>query len=767
MTNISFTGINQFANSKFLRNTVSTLADDSKLLPVALLEGSVIIGRSLQAKHRDELRKTDLIEKYGEEKGNKLFAYDELTETLVKEVAAAVAWLGGVKAMNWIADKGFQKMGIDTTTGWKQIDRMADGRLAKGFKNKLIAAKAAKLGVSIATTVWFVGNVLPVIKQTITANNINKRKEALKADQNKPPQEGIPFTYAQNAANKAQASSAPAALSLNDSLDAVDTSLGSNFKASDIQKFTPAATNKTLSFTANKLHKAQSAKEPSFTGGMELLSKAGYMLENETIPQLLVVDTNLTTSRVRKARNVDEKVEIGFEDGVSLGFYFAGIPAVGKALSMAFDEKLHINSALDPKVLDDVTDQIKNAVVEVGKKNGGNVSIKQLEEILKGVEDSKAVDTIKEALGQKGIQLGRDEVKNVLSGCLDDVARQVADPNALKTLIDAHPERAALTSMIKSATTQAAINQNKNIYAAFRPVANYMDDLLQMSAGSPKHIKRAEKAVRNVTQILYEKAQKGEVLTEKNISRIESILDRTKNTLKAEMTPQLSAMMDDIGRVVKEKAVITKDILDDIGNGAIHQTPEFVGKMLEAFEPEALVNQKDMVNPRKVNGLKQQVSLFAERLFNGLTSKENPAFKTADVKNLSSGALDPKQNPAFKSITMSVDDAVTLIDKLKTKNFLAKGAYVLAGLGVSALFLGKVIPAAKQHITFLRTGSHKSPGFANLLDDIDTPKIAPPPSKLANQDSKTNFSQHVHKPTSISNSFDQFLNEVSTKSKHA
>ncbi len=287
--------ISNFANTKGVRDFTSKLCTPAALLPVILLETSVITGRTYQAKKR----------------GGNIEARERLTE----ESIASVVWLWGITTINKTFDFLINKIGkIKEKTGVKDFDfdtgndhvrqpfeHVTEG-LSKSKKNFIAILKFSKIVASVAIPIGFMGFILPKINQKITQNTLNKKEQ--KTGEYLQP---IKIEHRKQ-------------------------------KRTDMHEFL--------------LTSKGSATNPKFSGG-SFFEIAAHQLENNGISQILTNDAGLFTGRAVNARNEYERREILFRDITSAFFYVAATPLIYKGLC-ALDSLKGKNTELSPDIAHDL-----------------------------------------------------------------------------------------------------------------------------------------------------------------------------------------------------------------------------------------------------------------------------------------------------------------------------------------------------------------------------------------------------------------------------
>lgn len=319
-------GINNFANNKGVRNFASKLCTPGALLPVALLETTVLVGRTYQAKKR----------------GGDIEARERLTE----ESIASIVWLFGIgivnKAFDFLIDKigkvkentGIKDFNFDTGNDHvRQPFEHATEKLSPKTKKLVAGLKFSKIAASAAICVGFMGFVLPKINQRITQNMLDKKEQ-------QTGEHLRPIKIEHRQAKKTD---------INEFLTMSRGSAGDPQKSSN----NPPKQMDTNEFL---IMSRGSAGDPNFQSG-NFFEIAAHQLENNNITQLLTIDAGLFAGRAVNARNEYEQREILFRDITSSFFYVAATPLMYKGLC-ALDSFKGKNTELSPDRASDLHEEL-------------------------------------------------------------------------------------------------------------------------------------------------------------------------------------------------------------------------------------------------------------------------------------------------------------------------------------------------------------------------------------------------------------------------
>lgn len=690
---MSISGITKFASNPTVQRIVSDLGNESKLLPVAILEASVLTGRSYQAQKRG--------------------GYYEFKETLLEGTLAAIIWMGGVKILNKVGDAFFKNvMKIDTAMDWKQVANYAKGRLnSEQFIKRAYSAKFAKLLLSVGLSIYAVGTILPKYKQKLTRESIERqKKEKEKLD-------------AQQAAKKPAVNPDGTPI------------IPQNIKVSDLPKPANAGGHgHGVSFTGSKLK----SKDPSFTGAFDIISKVGYALENQAIPQLAVVDTGITGGRVINSRNKDEAIEYVFRDASSAMFYYFCIPFLNKRFASMFDKKLGVNTMLDPKALNPVTDAIKSRIGEIAKANNGVIGIEEIQKALLGSNNETISQALKSALeANKGaltpqqIQVLVKDADSVLAKAAEEAVKASSGP-FLKGLAS---DPALVKGIISRAATVAKVQADTVTAGNIRAISNLLDDVVKAAPSAAPEVQKASKVMSRLADIIHGRVQSGGTIPERTITTIEKMIGKINPASVDEgIMKKLTEAVSAIKQSGAASGVVTAETLEEVLKGGMAHDSQFIQKVLSGLNG-AVKNPTKFVSAGHKVELQEATKLYAERLME-------------ELKKI--GGLKSGEQVSMEKVSEAINNTLS---KTKSKTLLAKVLYIVAGIAIASLFLSTIIPKVQYMITKLRTGKEGFPGVAGLLDD-DKPKTTKPEVPL--------FTQKVEYNSS-SAAFNTFLKNHKTK----
>lgn len=658
--------LTKLTSNSTVQKIASDLGNESKLLPVILLEAAVTSGRTYQAWARSTTPES---------------RYYTVKETFLEEVMAAAVWFWGVSSLNKVADFVFKKaLNIDTTLDWYKINDIAAGRLnPEKFKSLTRTAKLAKLLFATSLAVFTVGVLIPKFKQKLTNDGIEKQKKA----KQKPA-----VNFEMNPVNNPPNLAKPITMQ--------NTALPKNIRAGDLKSLS------SVSFGGKELSSNPKTNNPvSFTGVADPLTRIGFAIENEAIPRLLVVDTGITGGRVKSARNKDEALEFLFRDAASLAFYFYSVPLTAKILASKFDKKLGINTLLDSKVVNQLTDSFHERIKDMAKLKNGVIGVEDIKAALVGTSNENVTKVLKEALTANKGALSPQQIKTAVES-LDDVLAKAlsqvgnlpesqfiniikSDPILSKGIID------RAFDVAKAQSHRVASNHAVNL-------SNLLDELVKTSAGKSSEIAELANNIKTATHGIYGNVQSGGIITNENISGLEKLVEKLKG---AKVDKAVMDKADEALAALKQSHAavgnITKETLTDVVKGGMAGDRRFVDK-LTALIHDGIKDPTRYIKPAEREHVQSTIKTYAERF----------------VKELEkAGAIKPGE----KINIDKVDDVIkNTIQKTKNKHIVMRTLYLLAGLGIGAFFLGWFIPKMQVWITQIRTGSSTFPGVAGLLE---------------------------------------------------
>ena len=373
-------------NNRFVK-FATNMTKKGVYLPIILLEGTVVAGRTYQAYKRGGIT--------------------EARERFIEETTGSFVWLGGAplltKLGNFIGKKFAGIKNTDFDIG-KDAVRNPLENVVKSIKGatmkKYSSFKFANTILSIALASGFLGFVVPKINQKITqiAHKASDKKES-KTQQN-----------SENIQNK--------------------TSIQNNEQQNLQPKIAPAKIiNKEKSQFKNIdtfLNKSEeNNKSVAFKGlSPEQIATITHNLEHNAVYKLLSTDSGVLAGRTLNARNADESREIFFRDAASIFFYLFAQGSIIKGLTALDNKALKGNVNIDPFS----AGKIHNYLLDNLKKE--KMSVEEFSKFVIGDFDKNSFDKLK---FDKDKIITLDDFKKVISDkAIQDRATKMSALQPLK-----------------------------------------------------------------------------------------------------------------------------------------------------------------------------------------------------------------------------------------------------------------------------------------------------------------------------------------------
>jgi hypothetical protein len=608
---VSSSAVSNFVNKKGVQRVLSDLGNESKLLPILLIEVGGLTGRSYHAQKRG--------------------GYYEFKETLLEGALAAAVWMCGIKVLNKVADALLKNIAkIDTSVDWKQLPNMAKGRIDPDkFLKTTYAAKFAKLAFSVGVSIYTVGALIPKYKQRLTKESIERKKKAEAAN---PAKQKITFSNNQKPSLVSDYNH-NAKIELPQNITAAQLN---NIAKSPINnvRFTgnkPQETisNNQLSFTGNKPQEKISNNQPSFTGLIDVISKVGFALENQAIPQLAVNDLGITGGRIINARNNDEAVEIFFRDMVSSMFYYFCIPFFSITLASMFDKKLGIHTKLDPKSLNPVTEAFQQRIFEIARANKGVIGIDDIQKALLGTQNEAVFNSVKNALmTSANQQMSPQQLQALLNNTDDILAKALAQTaNASKEQI-VKQVQVQLAEISKRAVVVAQNNANQATSSAIRNMSNLLDDLAKTGGRNVTDVKQIAKTVQEISNKAYAQVQGGKGLDQNIIKEIEkAITALSKTNLDESLLGRVKDSFKAIQASSASTGYITKEALEELVKGGLSRDKNFISRILTGIRGSAVTDPTRYISPAEHKQVQETITTYAKRLLGELDKTESIVYR--------------------------------------------------------------------------------------------------------------------------------------------
>lgn len=424
------------------RKFISGMAKGDALLPVVLLEGAVIAGRTYHAYDRG--------------------GFVEARERGTEEVLGAIFWLGGVAAFNKMGDSlGKKLLKLDDVDF--EVGKDAVRNPLKNYQNKipkygektLAAFKFTKIASSILLANAVIGFIVPKLNQAITRKYQNSLEEMDKKRENSLKNSDNKDGFIKNAGNK--------------------ESKGTSFKGSGVQNLLSMAHNfendakyKLISTDAGiaggRAINARNKHERREILFRDLSSIYFYMFCKNHINSLLNLLTNGRTTRLDpvSANTLDAHLRENLKD---------------KTYSAEEFEKLALGNR-NAQVPERVQNGLKNGIIELDefKKIVGDNS-----EIAKRAEE---MSKLQPKLGKVSI-LTAEQLKDVYSNGLID------NPKMLNQVFEQFSD--------KKSTNPMKYFPEKDLRDLKQRMVDYVQDIIKKSKATGEGItlntlKKASKA---------------------------------------------------------------------------------------------------------------------------------------------------------------------------------------------------------------------------------------------------------------------------------
>lgn len=653
--------LSKHINSKLAQELLVNLSYPKKyLLPVILLESTVIAGRCYEAKKRG-----------GE---------DEFRERAIEEVTTSLIWLFGMKKFGelfdifskkffnidtsidlvpkkWFREKKFSSDALKSAIkkekyknieckgliDWLKdpLDRACDG-LGNSYKTKVMALKFTKVVLSVVVPLYIIGSVLINFNQALTRKVRTQRKQSHLPD------------------NKCKCSPNICANSMHDFVR--DIKFKNDPKAAgsaskDLNAFITSA-KKQSELSSTKLGKQ------SFKGNgtaFDILKTIGYSVENDKYVNLLVMDGGILYGRTSHARNEDEKREIIFRDAVSILFYMFSTPFIMDRLSKLQDKKQGVYTKLDPRVANYLNDKV---IKDFREKYPEGISKEELKKVLLGKEEFKIRDSLQENTAfEEFIQKLQQNMGNSIS---KSEFEKIAQKNGWDiSNIQKYPE---INKQIKDSdkvmeyANHFKYSGNEKLYFKLKEVADNM-----YARGFLRETFNYFEEIQNL--------KGGRLIKTEDIKEFDNLLNDLDKVSEIFITPQIKRIKNGYADQLEVISNSFKLVLSDLGK---HN------------EISDLQNPRKYVSPGTLIELEEDINKYVEQLYKNIEK---------EVKN---------------SDKVTFTDIEKISTRMKNKNSIFKILYAATGLGISAFFLSFVIPKIQYFITWFKTGKNEFPGVRDL-----------------------------------------------------
>lgn len=260
-----------------LVNIISAIGNNSSIYPLLVRDCGIEIPSKVGMTYTQNL------------KDSKQMANNAVRERLIDEYGTSAIWLGGIPLMDWLCDKGIEKLGYNPKV------------------NSALFKENEKQGMKF--------NIEKFKK--IAPKEVKEMEKVLKNRK----------TYERLLATKFILSTAiPVAL---------------------MGYFLPKA-NFALTEKIREKQEIKAGSNPTFKGGMTTA-----LANMSTVNKMAVTDGGLTVGRVATARNKYEKMEMAFKMGGMMFLNFVAPLLLAEGLDKLSGKLFNTNVNLDPKILND------------------------------------------------------------------------------------------------------------------------------------------------------------------------------------------------------------------------------------------------------------------------------------------------------------------------------------------------------------------------------------------------------------------------------
>ncbi len=260
-----------------LVNIISAIGNNSSIYPLLVRDCGIEIPSKVGMTYTQNL------------KDSKQMANNAVRERLIDEYGTSAIWLGGIPLMDWLCDKGIEKLGYNPKV------------------NSALFKENEKQGMKFNIEKF----------KEIAPKEVKEMEKVLKNRK----------TYERLLATKFILSTAiPVAL---------------------MGYFLPKA-NFALTEKIREKQEIKAGSNPTFKGGMTTA-----LANMSTVNKMAVTDGGLTVGRVATARNKYEKMEMAFKMGGMMFLNFVAPLLLAEGLDKLSGKLFNTNVNLDPKILND------------------------------------------------------------------------------------------------------------------------------------------------------------------------------------------------------------------------------------------------------------------------------------------------------------------------------------------------------------------------------------------------------------------------------
>lgn len=260
-----------------LVNIISAVGNNSSIYPLLVRDCGIEIPSKVGMTYTQNL------------KDSKQMANNAVRERLIDEYGTSAIWLGGIPLMDWLCDKGIEKLGYNPKV------------------NSALFKENEKQGMKLNIEKF----------KEVAPKEVKEMEKVLKNRK----------TYEKLLATKFILSTAiPVAL---------------------MGYFLPKA-NFALTEKIREKQEIKAGSNPTFKGGMTTA-----LANMSTVNKMAVTDGGLTVGRVTTARNKYEKMEMAFKMGGMMFLNFVAPLLLAEGLDKLSGKLFNTNVNLDPKILND------------------------------------------------------------------------------------------------------------------------------------------------------------------------------------------------------------------------------------------------------------------------------------------------------------------------------------------------------------------------------------------------------------------------------
>ena len=271
-----------------LVNIISAIGNNSSIYPLLVRDCGIEIPSKVGMTYTQNL------------KDSKQMANNAVRERLIDEYGTSAIWLGGIPLMDWLCNKGIEKLGYNPKI------------------NPALFKENEKQGMKLN---------IEMFKET-APKEVKQMEKVLKNRK----------TFERLLATKFVLSTAIPVALMGYFLPKANFALTEKIREKQIQKVTPSQPSPSR----------EGVSAPSFKGGVTTA-----LANMSTVNKMAVTDGGLTVGRVATARNKYEKMEMAFKMGGMMFLNFVAPLLLAEGLDKLSGKLFNTNVNLDPKLLND------------------------------------------------------------------------------------------------------------------------------------------------------------------------------------------------------------------------------------------------------------------------------------------------------------------------------------------------------------------------------------------------------------------------------